>query len=188
MVDCANYGNITVDGGGTVGGLAATCYNAVNCRNYGTVTASGTKVGGICAELSAFDNSADEERGVISGCANYGTVNADEQAGGLVGELSGIMEDCYNLATVKVSKTTVGGLVGIAYNIDSYTDKVGVFNSYHAGSVQYGAEEAEPVAGHLIGSLAGSGDNERRWAACTISRWVSCPPSATMTRATMLLA
>ena len=161
LVDCANYGNITVDGGGTVGGLAATCYNAVNCRNYGTVTASGTKVGGICAELSAFGNSADEERGVISGCANYGTVNAREQAGGLVGELRGIMEDCYNLGTVKVSKTTVGGLVGIAYNIDSYTDKVGVFNSYHAGSVQYGAEEAEPVAGHLIGSLVGSGDNEK---------------------------
>ena len=161
LVDCANYGNITVDGGGTVGGLAATCYNAVNCRNYGTVTASGTKVGGICAELSAFGNSADEERGVISGCANYGTVNAREQAGGLVGELRGIMEDCYNLGTVKVSKTTVGGLVGIAYNIDSYTDKVGVFNSYHAGSVQYGAEEAEPVAGHLIGSLVGRGDNEK---------------------------
>ena len=161
MVDCANYGTITVDGGGTVGGLAATCYNAVNCRNYGTVTASGTKVGGICAELSAFGNSADEEHGVISGCANYGTVNAREQAGGLVGELRGIMEDCYNLGTVKVSKTTVGGLVGIAYNIDSYTDKVGVFNSYHAGSVQYGAEEAEPVAGHLIGSLVGRGDNEK---------------------------
>ena len=161
MVDCANYGNITVDGGGTVGGLAATCYNAVNCRNYGTVTASGTKVGGICAELSALGNSADEERGVISGCANYGTVTAGKQAGGLVGELEGIMEDCYNLGTVKVSKTTVGGLVGIAYNISSYTDKVGVFNSYHAGFVQYGAEEAEPVAGHLIGSLVGKGDSEK---------------------------
>lgn len=161
MVDCANYGSITVDGGGTVGGLAATCYNAVNCRNYGTVTASGTNVGGICAELSAFGNSADEERGVISGCANYGTVSAGEQAGGLVGELRGIMEDCYNLATVKVSKTTVGGLVGIAYNTSNYTDKIGVFNSYHAGSVQYGAEEAEPVAGHLIGMMRGSGDNEK---------------------------
>ena len=161
MVGCANYGDITINGGGTVGGLAAICYNAVNCRNYGTVTASGTKVGGICAELSALGNSADEERGVISGCANYGTVNADERAGGLVGELSGIMEDCYNLGTVKVSKTTVGGLVGIAYNTSSYTDKVGVFNSYHAGSVQYGSEEAEPVAGHLIGSLAGSGGNEK---------------------------
>lgn len=161
MVDCANYGTITVDGGGTVGGLAATCYNAVNCRNYGTVTATGSQVGGICAELSAFNNSADEERGVISGCANYGTVTAGEQAGGLVGVLSGIMEDCYNLGTVKVEKTIVGGLVGIAYNISSYTDKVGVFNSYHAGSVQYGAEEAEPVAGHLIGSLVGRGDSEK---------------------------
>lgn len=161
MVGCANYGDITINGGGTVGGLAATCYNAVNCRNYGTITASGTKVGGICAELNTPDDNADEERGVISGCANYGTVNADERAGGLVGELSGIMEDCYNLGTVKVSKTTVGGLVGIAYNTSSYTDKVGVFNSYHAGSVQYGAEEAEPVAGHLIGSLAGSGGNEK---------------------------
>lgn len=152
MVGCANYGDITINGGGTVGGLAATCYNAVNCRNYGTVTATGTKVGGICAELSVFGNSADEERGVISGCANYGSVNADERAGGLVGELSGIMEDCYNLGTVKVSKTTVGGLVGVLSD-SIYTDKVGVFNSYHAGSVQYGAEEAEPMAGHLIGTV-----------------------------------
>lgn len=152
MVGCANYGDITINGGGTVGGLAATCYNAVNCRNYGTVTATGTKVGGICAELSAFGNSADEERGVISGCANYGSVNADERAGGLVGELIGIMEDCYNLGTVKVSKTTVGGLVGVLSD-SIYTDKVGVFNSYHAGSVQYGAEEAEPMAGHLIGTV-----------------------------------
>ena len=31
----------------------------------------------------------------------------------------------------------------------------GVFNSYHTGSVQYGSEEAEPVAGHLIGSATG---------------------------------
>ena len=152
MVGCANYGDITINGGGTVGGLAATCYNAVNCRNYGTVTATGTKVGGICAELNAPDNNADEERGVISGCANYGSVNADERAGGLVGELSGIMEDCYNLGTVKVSKTTVGGLVGVLSD-SIYTDKVGVFNSYHAGSVQYGAEEAEPMAGHLIGTV-----------------------------------
>lgn len=152
MVGCANYGDITINGGGTVGGLAVTCYNAVNCRNYGTVTATGTKVGGICAELSAFGNSADEESGVISGCANYGSVNADERAGGLVGELSGIMEDCYNLGTVKVSKTTVGGLVGVLSD-SIYTDKVGVFNSYHAGSVQYGAEEAEPMAGHLIGTV-----------------------------------
>lgn len=158
MVGCANYGDITINGGGTVGGLAAICYNAVNCRNYGTVTASGTKVGGICAELSALGNSADEERGVISGCANYGTVNADERAGGLVGELSGIMEDCYNLGTVKVEKTTVGGLVGIANtnrNANGRGDMAGVFNSYHTGSVQYGSEEAEPVAGHLIGSATG---------------------------------
>ena len=169
LINCVNYGDVTAnpnssgysfDGGDTAGGIAATGYVVVGCRNYGTVT-GGKTIGGVVGEISSYGSTSETPLGIIVGCANYGTVNAREQAGGLVGELGGIMEDCYNLATVKVSKTTVGGLVGIAGNTSNYTDKVGVFNSYHAGSVQYGAEEAEPVAGHLIGMMKGRGDNEK---------------------------
>ena len=60
MADCANYGSITVKGGGNVAGLAVSCYNAVNCYNYGAVSVDGNIVGGIAAELSAFGNT--EER------------------------------------------------------------------------------------------------------------------------------
>lgn len=167
LINCVNYGDVTAnpnssgfkaEGGNTAGGIAATGYVVVGCRNYGTVT-GGKTIGGVVGEISSYGSTSETPLGIIVGCANYGTVNAREQAGGLVGELEGIMEDCYNLATVKVSKTTVGGLVGIAGNTSNYTDKVGVFNSYHAGSVQYGAEEAEPVAGHLIGMMKGRGDN-----------------------------
>lgn len=167
LINCANYGDVTAnpnssgfsfDGGDRAGGIAATGYVVVGCRNYGTVT-GGKTIGGVVGNISSYGSTPETPLGIIVGCANYGTVNAREQAGGLVGELEGIMEDCYNLATVKVSKTTVGGLVGIAGNTSNYTDKVGVFNSYHAGSVQYGAEEAEPVAGHLIGMIRGRGDN-----------------------------
>lgn len=169
LISCVNYGDVTanpnssgysVEGGDTAGGIAATGYVVVGCRNYGTVT-GGKTIGGVVGDISSYGSTSETPLGIIVGCANYGTVNAREQAGGLVGVLEGIMEDCYNLATVKVSKTTVGGLVGVADIISRYTDKVGVFNSYHAGSVQYGAEEAEPVAGHLIGMMRGSGDNEK---------------------------
>lgn len=169
LINCVNYGDVTAnpnssgfkaEGGNTAGGIAATGYVVVGCRNYGTIT-GGKTVGGIVGEISSYSSTPETPLGIIVGCANYGTINARENAGGLVGMLEGIMEDCYNLATVKVSKTTVGGLVGVADNISRYTDKVGVFNSYHAGSVQYGAEEAEPVAGHLIGMMRGSGDNEK---------------------------
>lgn len=169
LINCVNYGDVTAnpnssgfkaEGGNTAGGIAATGYVVVGCRNYGTIT-GGETIGGVVGEISSYGSTPETPLGIIVGCANYGTINARENAGGLVGMLEGIMEDCYNLATVKVSKTTVGGLVGVADNISRYTDKVGVFNSYHAGSVQYGAEEAEPVAGHLIGMMRGSGDNEK---------------------------
>ena len=169
LINCVNYGDVTAnpnssgfkaEGGNTAGGIAATGYVVVGCRNYGTVT-GGKTIGGVVGEISSYKSTSETPLGIIVGCANYGTVNAREQAGGLAGELEGIMEDCYNLGTVKVSKTTVGGLVGVADNTSNYTDKVGVFNSYHAGSVQYGSEEAEPVAGHLIGMMRGSGDNEK---------------------------
>ena len=169
LINCVNYGDVTAnpnssgfkaEGGNTAGGIAATGYVVVGCRNYGTIT-GGETIGGVVGEISSYGSTPETPLGIIVGCANYGTVSARENAGGLVGMLEGIMEDCYNLATVKVSKTTVGGLVGVADNISRYTDKVGVFNSYHAGSVQYGAEEAEPVAGHLIGMMRGSGDNEK---------------------------
>ena len=169
LINCVNYGDVTAnpnssgfkaEGGNTAGGIAATGYVVVGCRNYGTIT-GGETIGGVVGEISSYGSTPETPLGIIVGCANYGTVSARERAGGLVGVLEGIMEDCYNLATVKVSKTTVGGLVGVADNISRYTDKVGVFNSYHAGSVQYGAEEAEPVAGRLIGMMRGSGDNEK---------------------------
>lgn len=66
----------------------------------------------------------------------------------------GIMEDCYNLGTVKVEKTKAGGLVGRYSTSDYNALKVGIHNCYHAASVQYGAEEAGACGGPPGGPCA----------------------------------
>ena len=165
MADCANYGSITVKGGGNVAGLAVSCYNAVNCYNYGAVSVDGNIVGGIAAELSAFGNTEEEQRGVMSGCGNYGVVIGDSSVGGLVGKNEGIIEDCYNVGPITAADserdsrkdvTYVGGLVGTMRTSSPYTDKLGVFNSYNAGTVAHGEVKDELSAGQLVGYVSGS--------------------------------
>ena len=165
MIDCTNYGSITVKGGGNVGGLAVSCYNAAGCYNYGTVSATGTTVGGIAAEFSAFGNTEDEQHGVMSGCGNYGAVTGDSSVGGLAGTNEGIIEDCYNVGTVTATDserssrkdvTYAGGLVGTMRTSSSYTDKLGVFNSYNAGIVAHGEVKDELSVGQLVGYVSGN--------------------------------
>ena len=158
MINCANYGSIDVKGGGYVGGLAVSGYIVVGCRNYGTVSATGTKVGGIVSSLDAYGSTEENPYGILSGSGNQGAVTGGSRVGGLVGESSGIIEDCYNTGTVTATGTTVGGLAGVIDNTSSYTDKLGVFNSYHAGAVAYGDAEGDPQAGHLVGLVQGRGD------------------------------
>lgn len=165
LYGCANYGTVTgnpdatnfgdVPGGMEVGGVAGNAYTLVNCANYGDVSGGG-KVGGIVGSRAPLGDAGVSNAtwgttySNIVGCANYGTVTAREMAGGIVGELRGRVEDCFNLGTVKVEKTVVGGIVGTGGG-GNFVYKLYVYNCYDAGSVQYGAEEAEPMAGHLIG-------------------------------------
>lgn len=165
LYGCANYGTVTgnpdatnfgdVPGGMEVGGVAGNAYTLVNCANYGDVSGGG-KVGGIVGSRAPLGDAGVSNAtwgttySNIVGCANYGTVTAREMAGGIVGELRGRVEDCFNLGTVKVEKTVLGGIVGTGGG-GNFVYKLYVYNCYDAGSVQYGAEEAEPMAGHLIG-------------------------------------
>ena len=161
VYNCTNYGDVTGNpqdtaatgpGGNEVGGIVSSAARIVGCTNYGKVTGAGI-VGGIAAEATKRGS---YDYGLVSGCANYGAVTAErEDAGGIVGHLSGLMEDCYNVGTITAPKT-VGGLAGTVYN----TEK-GMHNCYHAGSVAYGDAEAEPNAGQLIGKLQGMGDSSK---------------------------
>lgn len=166
FINCTNYGSVKANpdssgfsspGGYGAGGIACMARVMIGCANYGSVVAGG-QAGGVVGEISCYGSTEEKPVGVMVGCANYGTVEAREWAGGLAGDAEGIMEDCYNLGTVKVEKTKVGGLVGRYSTSDYNALKVGIHNCYHAGSVQYGAEEAEPVAGHLVGLVQGRAD------------------------------
>ena len=166
FINCTNYGSVKANpdssgfsspGGYGAGGIACIARVMIGCANYGSVVAGG-QAGGVVGEISSWGSTEEKPVGVMVGCGNYGTVEAREWAGGLAGFAEGIMEDCYNLGTVKVERTQVGGLVG-RYSTSNYTAlQIGIHNCYHAGSVQYGAEEAEPVAGHLVGLVQGSAD------------------------------
>ena len=72
----------------------------IGCANYGSVVAGG-QAGGVVGEISSWGSTEEKPVGVMVGCGNYGTVEAREWAGGLAGFAEGIMEDCYNLGTVK---------------------------------------------------------------------------------------
>lgn len=166
FINCTNYGSVKANpdssgfsspGGYGAGGIACIARVMIGCANYGSVVAGG-QAGGVVGEISCYGSTEEKPVGVMVGCANYGTVEAREWAGGLAGDAEGIMEDCYNLGTVKVERTQVGGLVGKYSTSTYYALQVGIHNCYHAGSVQYGAEEAEPVAGHLVGQLSGRAD------------------------------
>ena len=166
FINCTNYGSVKANpdssgfsspGGYGAGGIACMARVMIGCANYGSVVAGG-QAGGVVGEISCYGSTEEKPVGVMVGCANYGTVEAREWAGGLAGDAEGIIEDCYNLGTVKVEKTKAGGLVGRYSTSDYNALQVGIHNCYHAGSVQYGAEEAEPVAGHLVGLVQGSAD------------------------------
>ena len=166
FINCTNYGSVKANpdssgfsspGGYGAGGIACIARVMIGCANYGSVVAGG-QAGGVVGEISCYGSTEEKPVGVMVGCGNYGTVEAREWAGGLAGSAEGIMEDCYNLGTVKVERTQAGGLVGRYSTSTYYALQVGIHNCYHAGSVQYGAEEAEPVAGHLVGLVQGSAD------------------------------
>ena len=166
FINCTNYGSVKANpdssgfsspGGYGAGGIACIARVMIGCANYGSVVAGG-QAGGVVGEISCYGSTEEKPVGVMVGCANYGTVEAREWAGGLAGDAEGIIEDCYNLGTVKVERTQVGGLVGKYSTSTYYALQVGIHNCYHAGSVQYGAEEAEPVAGHLVGLVQGNAD------------------------------
>ncbi len=166
FINCTNYGSVKANpdssgfsgpGGYGAGGIACIARVMIGCANYGSVVAGG-QAGGVVGEISCYGSTEEKPVGVMVGCGNYGTVEAREWAGGLAGDAEGIIEDCYNLGTVKVERTQAGGLVGRYSTSDYNALKVGIHNCYHAGSVQYGAEEAEPVAGHLVGLVQGRAD------------------------------
>lgn len=107
---CYNYASVlakTYSAGGIVGSVgkgSATAGAVVSHSvNYGEITATKYSAGGI-AGTTAVSSTLEQN-------VNYGNVGADYQAGGVVGNLSGAVTGCYNVATVE-ARYNLGGVCG----------------------------------------------------------------------------
>lgn len=106
-INCANFGNI--EGNKYVGGIIGWG-SAVNSYNSGKIKAIKSYAGGI-------DGYMTNDSPIIN-CYNSGTVEADEDVGGILGRAEYISSDkgrlinCYNVGELKGNKR-VGGIVGV---------------------------------------------------------------------------
>lgn len=102
----------SVSGHQRVGGIVGFCNgNSVVTKSFGNVNVSGyLNVGGIVGTLSA---------GSMLGCFFFGSVSADDRAGGLVGYSAfGRMMGGYTVSTItnNASGKDFGGVVGVTYD------------------------------------------------------------------------
>ena len=145
VINCTNTGTVTGPESGNnnrVGGVVGRNDGSVkNCYNTGTVTGSGNSVGGVVGYNSGSST--------VENCTNTGEVSgpnsgSDSNVGGVVGQNSGTVKNCYNTGAVS-GVEEVGGVVGNNYNGS-------VENSYNTGAVS-GVEGVGGVVGYNISSV-----------------------------------
>ena len=143
VTNCYNTGTVTGPESGNnnrVGGVVGRNDGSVkNCYNTGTVTGSGNSVGGVVGYNSGSST--------VENCTNTGEVSgpnsgSDSNVGGVVGQNSGTVKNCYNTGAVS-GVEEVGGVVGNNYNGS-------VENSYNTGAVS-GVEGVGGVVGQNSG-------------------------------------
>lgn len=93
---CYNTGTVTGTGE-SIGGVCGQNKNTVNgCYNTGDVSGEGSKVGGVCGDNYHVSDSSNNS--TVNGCYNTGNVTGTDYVGGVCGENSGKVENCYYLA------------------------------------------------------------------------------------------
>lgn len=146
--NCRNYVevmNTKVEGHGT-GGIAACSYGGKvrECQNYGTIESQGSNLGGIVGWNREGECS-------ITGCENYGTINASSDvfscnnAGGILGYtlFSGNISNCYNEGNISINGTGAGGIIGTYKE----TNMLSVQNCHNIGNVSVGIWSAAGIVG-----------------------------------------
>ncbi len=162
-----NIVDAQVSGGDNTGILAGILYSTIvwGCNTSGTVTASGDQAGGLVGcnngniQMSSAScivegytrtgGLAGQNSGFIDQCFSTGTVTSmGSLSGGLVGEYSefGSITDSYSLSSV-YGKNVSGGLIGIA---SSSSEDISIINCYSAGYVT-----GDLDVGGLLGYQAG---------------------------------
>ena len=136
VTNCYNTGNVTSSGnsvGGVVGNNEAS---VTNCYNTGAVNSSGNYVGGVVGWNSSS--------GTVENCYNTGTVSDGTTSGGVVGQNSGSVTNCY----YQQHDPAIFGIGGTTGDNSSQTE-IKSLEDFHSGEVAYllQSKQTTPVWG-----------------------------------------
>jgi len=142
--NCINNGDIT--GVDNVGGIAGDNQSGtiINCINTGKITA--TNSGSAPHGVSGVGGIAAYHKNNISNCINLGTVEGQNNVGGIVGWASPLgntasqITNCINYGYIK-GTNAVGGIVGLSYN-----NIPNISNCINAGVVE-GSSDVGSITG-----------------------------------------
>lgn len=155
--NCTSKGTLTMTTGTTgnprVGGIVAygRC-DIIDCSNYADITSNSTRVAGI--------NGAGGGAYTISGCKNYGSINATydaAQVGGIIGQLNGqTILGCENHGNITLTgggKAVVGGIAGNSQGSSS----IGSAEApcLNKGVITLNGAETAPAAPCGVGGISG---------------------------------
>lgn len=177
MRNCVNRGDVT--GTSTnVGGLGGTCNGSVsfpsvisNCVNYGTIIGPKANLGGLCGNIGYGLE--------VDSCVNYGKVEmkatvAAGSIGGCVGNLAGVIRNCWNAGEVLSNSYSAGGVVG---SMSAATSRV-----YYCVNVapvtstaEYGNTGAKPIYGNAAGIVGSSIKGTSKVANCANFGAITAP-------------
>lgn len=104
---CINQGADIVGTHAEIGGIAGQVAEGTveNCINLGNIaTTQYTSAGGIAGRIWVY--------ATVRNCGNYGTVTGGD-AGGITGFNEGIIEHCWNIASVSGTSEYVGPIAGL---------------------------------------------------------------------------
>ncbi len=111
--------------------------------------------------------------GEVSNCYNKGTVNGNDNIGGVVGFSDGTVTNCYNTGDVNGTKAPVGGVIGCNYGTitncyyldTAYTGGIGISGTTDAEDIEGSAEAktAEQFASGEVAYLLQGEQTEEIW-------------------------
>lgn len=127
--DCINYGDIYSDveskSIGTAmaytysyaGGVAGKADKTERCANYGNITVlkQGAFIGGVIAHADGVSTDTENNKKIVNECYNVGTIKASAKAvGGIVGYANyATVKNCHNYGTLNVETFKTGKQFGV---------------------------------------------------------------------------
>ena len=155
IINCVNYIELYATGNQNGGIVGSNSGIIENCENRGYLELNSTS-GGICGNNTAS--------GSIKKCKNtHEIVLKDFNIGGVVGENSGTIEECYNLGNILTSTSYArygkGGIAGKNYGIIKKCYNLAEIrsNNWNVGGIAGGNEENGSIEfSYNIGQITGS--------------------------------